>query len=43
MKKIKATTRRSSSIKEHCILWSTKENLNALLTDSNLRRLPEMD
>ena len=30
-------------IKEHCILWSTKEDLNALLTDSNLRKLPEMD
>jgi hypothetical protein len=24
-------------------LWSTKDNLNALLKDSDLRKLPEID
>jgi hypothetical protein len=30
-------------MEENGILWSTKENLNDLLNDSDLRKLPEMD
>jgi hypothetical protein len=30
-------------LEDNSVLWSTKAELNALLEDSGLRRLPEID